>query len=178
MNNKDATDTDKNYYDNPNPFADFEMSEQFLIENQQSATDDRHGPCLYVDSKTDGVLVKVTGCNETDERQNWAYTLKGQVMNSWSQLCIDTNGASKGSKLTQTKCDPAQDDQNFQCDLVVRSIKRRRADQCWTAGTTSLNGPGSLVHLGSLKCIHPSGGGNSVAEGNKMVIYSACSESR
>ena len=26
MNNKDATDTDKNYYDNPNPFADFEMS--------------------------------------------------------------------------------------------------------------------------------------------------------
>lgn len=26
MNNKDATDTEKNYYDNPNPFADFEMS--------------------------------------------------------------------------------------------------------------------------------------------------------
>ncbi|KAJ7381185.1 hypothetical protein OS493_004785 [Desmophyllum pertusum] len=178
MNPKDATDTEKNYYDNPNPFADFEMSEQFLIENQQSATDDRHGPCLYVESKTDGVLVKVTGCNETDERQNWAYTLKGQVMNSWSQLCIDTNGASKGSKLIQTKCDPVQDDQNFQCDLAVRSIKRRRADQCWTVGTTSLNGPGSLVHLGSLKCIHPSGGGNNVAEGNKMVIYSGCSESQ
>jgi len=26
MNNKAATDTEKNYYDNPNPFADFEMS--------------------------------------------------------------------------------------------------------------------------------------------------------
>jgi len=26
MNNKGATDTEKNYYDNPNPFADFEMS--------------------------------------------------------------------------------------------------------------------------------------------------------
>ena len=54
--------------------------EIFLIENQQSATDDRRGPCLHVDSKTDGALIKVTGCNETDERQNWAYTLKGQIM--------------------------------------------------------------------------------------------------
>lgn len=53
--------------------------EQFLIENQQSATDDIFGPCLYVDSKDDGALIKVTGCNETDERQNWAYTLKGQI---------------------------------------------------------------------------------------------------
>ena len=53
-------------------------------------------------------------------------------------MCIDTNGASKGSKLIQTKCDPKQDDQNFQCDLAVRSIKRRRADQCWTVG--ELNG--------------------------------------
>ena len=26
MNNEGATDTEKNYYDNPNPFADFEMS--------------------------------------------------------------------------------------------------------------------------------------------------------
>ena len=26
MNNQDATDTEKDYYDNPNPFADFEMS--------------------------------------------------------------------------------------------------------------------------------------------------------
>ena len=54
--------------------------EIFLIENQQSATDDRRGPCLYVDSKTDGALIKVTGCNDTDEKQNWAYTLKGQIM--------------------------------------------------------------------------------------------------
>ena len=29
MNPKDATDTEKNYYDNPNPFADFEMSGEF-----------------------------------------------------------------------------------------------------------------------------------------------------
>ena len=53
--------------------------EQFLIENQQSATDDRYGACLYVGSKMDGDRIKVTGCNETDERQNWAYTLKGQI---------------------------------------------------------------------------------------------------
>ena len=26
INNRAATDTEKNYYDNPNPFADFEMS--------------------------------------------------------------------------------------------------------------------------------------------------------
>ena len=27
-----------------------------------------------------GALIKVTGCNDTDERQNWAYTMKGQIM--------------------------------------------------------------------------------------------------
>ncbi|XP_020601762.1 uncharacterized protein LOC110040832 [Orbicella faveolata] len=178
MNQKDATDTETNYYDNPNPYVDFAMSEQFLIENQQSATDDRYGPCLYVDSKTDGTLIKVTGCKDTDERQVWSYTVKGQIQSTYSKLCIDTNGASQGSKLIQSKCDQAQDDQNFQCDLAVRSIKRRRANQCWTVGTTSVNGPGSLVHLGSLKCIHPQGGGTSVSEGNKLVIYAGCSESR
>ena len=39
-----------------------------------------------MDSKTDGALIKVTGCNETNERQNWAYTLKGQVMVSFECL--------------------------------------------------------------------------------------------
>ncbi|XP_067053119.1 uncharacterized protein [Acropora muricata] len=178
MNKKGATSTAENYYDNPNPFSDFQFSEIFLIENQQSATDDRRGACLFVDSKTDGASIKVTGCNDTDERQSWAYTLKGQIMNTWSKLCIDSNGDAKGSKLIQTKCDPRQDDQNFQCDLTVRTVKRRRANMCWTLGSTSLNGPGSLVHLGSLKCIHPQGGGNSVAEGTKLLIYSGCSLSR
>lgn len=51
-----------------------------MIENQQSATDDRRGACFFVESKTDGALIKVTGCNDTDERQNWAYTMKGQIM--------------------------------------------------------------------------------------------------
>lgn len=35
---------------------------------------------MYVDSKSKGSLVKVTACNETDERQYFAYTLKGQIM--------------------------------------------------------------------------------------------------
>ena len=48
----------------------------------------------------------------------------------------------------------------------------------FSSGTTSLNGPGSLVHLGSLKCIHPQGGGDNVAEGTKLLIHSGCSESR
>ncbi|XP_068704567.1 uncharacterized protein [Montipora foliosa] len=178
MNKENPTDTSENYYDNPNPFVDFQLSEHFLIENQQSATDDRYGPCLYVDSKDEGSFIKVTGCNETDDRQNWAYTLKGQVKNLHSQLCIDSNGTTQGSKLRQSKCDPRKDDQNFQCDLTVRSVKRRRANQCWTLGTTSVNGPGSLVHLGSLKCIHPAGGGNNVPDGTRIVIYSGCSQSR
>ena len=45
-------------------------------------------------------------------------------------------------------------------------------------GSTSVNGPGSLVHFGSLKCIHPVGGGDSVSEGNKLMIFAGCSESR
>ena len=34
---------------------------------------------MYVESKTEGEHIKVTGCNETDDRQNWFYTQKGQV---------------------------------------------------------------------------------------------------
>ena len=52
----------------------------------------------------------------------------------YSRLCLDTKGASVGSKLKQEKCNPRRDDQNFQCDLVVRTAKRRRANVCWTAG--------------------------------------------
>ena len=59
------------------------------------------------------------------------------TQNTWSKLCIDTNGDAKGSKLIQTKCDPRQDDQNFQCDLTVRTVKRRRANMCWTLGKLS-----------------------------------------
>lgn len=69
MNPKGRTDTEKNYYDNANPFVDFELSEQFQIENQQSSLDERRGACMYVDSKTKGSLVKMTACKETDEKQ-------------------------------------------------------------------------------------------------------------
>ncbi|KAK3707600.1 hypothetical protein QZH41_017862 [Actinostola sp. cb2023] len=195
MNPKGRTDTEKQYYDKPNPFADFEMSEQFAIENQQSATDDRKGGCLYAESKTKNTYIKVTGCNNTDERQLWAYTLKGQLMNIWSRFCIDTNGGSAGNKLIQSTCNPSRDDQNFQCDLIVRTVKRRRVNMCWQAGMSvtrihlnlgpsmygkvGLNGPGSLVHLGSLKCIHVAGGGyGTPGDGAKLVIHSGCSEKR
>lgn len=57
----------------------FYLLEYFLIENQQSATDERYGACLYVESKTEGANIKLTGCNETDDRQSWFYTQKGQV---------------------------------------------------------------------------------------------------
>ena len=51
-----------------------------MIENQQSATDDRTGGCLYVENSNAGSYLKVTGCNETDERQWFSYTFKGQLM--------------------------------------------------------------------------------------------------
>ena len=60
-------------------FFFFYLLEYFLIENQQSATDERYGACLYVESKTEGADIKLTGCNETDDRQSWFYTQKGQV---------------------------------------------------------------------------------------------------
>jgi len=46
------------------------------------------------------------------------------------------------------------------------------------SGKTSVNGPGSLVHLGSLKCIHPAGRGYKILEGIKLVLYADCSSSR
>lgn len=36
MNTKDASDTEKNYYDDPNPFADFEMSGMCVLNSQMS----------------------------------------------------------------------------------------------------------------------------------------------
>ena len=45
-------------------------------------------------------------------------------------------------------------------------------------GSTSVNGPGSLVHFGSLKCIRPVGGGDSVSDGEKMELYSSCNMDR
>ena len=66
------------------------FSETFLIENQQAATDSRTGACLYVDSKDDGAFIKVTGCNENNDKQNWAYTLKGQIeVSVWSHIFLD-----------------------------------------------------------------------------------------
>ena len=45
-------------------------------------------------------------------------------------------------------------------------------------GSTSVNGPGSLVHFGSLKCIRPVGGGDSVSDGEKIELYSSCDMDR
>ena len=45
-------------------------------------------------------------------------------------------------------------------------------------GSTSVNGPGSLVHFGSLKCIRPVGGGDSVSDGERMELYSICNMDR
>ena len=35
---------------------------------------------MYVDSKAKGSLVKMTACKDSDEKQYFSYTLKGQIM--------------------------------------------------------------------------------------------------
>ena len=59
------------------------------------------------------------------------------LQSSYTKLCLDTNGAENGKELMQTDCKPSADNQNFQCDLVVRTMKRRRANMCLTAGRSS-----------------------------------------
>ena len=58
------------------------ISEQFTIENTQSATDDgsRSGACLYSPSKNNGALLRLTACNEEDERQMFSYNFKGLLV--------------------------------------------------------------------------------------------------
>ena len=63
-------------------------------------------------------------------------------------------------------------------NISVRHSQGIGSRSVLNSGATSLEGPGSLVHLGSLKCIHPHGGGNSVSEGNRLVIYAGCNEER
>ncbi len=47
---------------------------------------------------------------------------------------MDTNGDKLGSVLRQTTCNVKTDNQRFECDLEVRTIKRRRTDLCWMTG--------------------------------------------
>jgi hypothetical protein len=53
-----------------------------MIENTQSGTDDeqRSGACLYAPSKTKGAVLRLTACNENDERQMFSYNLKGLLV--------------------------------------------------------------------------------------------------
>ena len=53
---------------------------------------------------------------------------------AYSKLCVDTNGDKVGSVLRQTTCNVQTDNQRFECDLEVRTIKRRRTDLCWMTG--------------------------------------------
>ena len=64
------------------------------------------------------------------------------------------------------------------CGISAELILLIKSSIFFPLGSTSLAGPGSLVHLGSLKCIHPQGGGDSVSEGAKLLIHSGCSLSR
>ncbi|CAB3978528.1 sushi, von Willebrand factor type A, EGF and pentraxin domain-containing 1-like [Paramuricea clavata] len=179
-NPKSKSSTDEKVYDDPNPFSDFELSDQFMIENTQSGTEDeaRSGACLYTPSKTKGAVLRLTACNENDERQMFSYNLKGLLVSAHSKLCVDTNGDKVGSVLRQTTCNIQTDNQRFECDLEVRTIKRRRTDLCWMTGETSIYGPGSLVQSSSYKCIHPNSGEKNVPEGTRLVMYSTCSESK
>ena len=53
-----------------------------MIENTQSGTDDeaRSGICLYTPSKNKGTDLRLTACNEDDERQMFYYNFKGLLV--------------------------------------------------------------------------------------------------
>lgn len=52
MNQKDATDTESNYYDNPNPFVDFTMSGELLVLSKE-----RLGSVYFIYPETGFFLV-------------------------------------------------------------------------------------------------------------------------
>ena len=47
---------------------------------------------------------------------------------------MDTDGDADGSVLVQKECDTSSDNQRFECDMEVRTVKRRRTDYCWITG--------------------------------------------
>ena len=57
------------------------------MENTQSGTDDeaRSGACLYAPSKNMNAVLRLTACNEDDERQQFSYNLKGLLVVSNSK---------------------------------------------------------------------------------------------
>ena len=54
----------------------------FMIENTQSGTEDgaRSGTCLYAPSKDKDAVLRLTACNENDEKQMFSYNLKGLLV--------------------------------------------------------------------------------------------------
>lgn len=52
----------------------------FGIESTQSGDGVRLGSCLTVADKSAGSKVSLTGCNDTDTKQQWTYTLKGGII--------------------------------------------------------------------------------------------------
>ncbi|XP_065060118.1 uncharacterized protein LOC135687479 [Rhopilema esculentum] len=154
-------------YDPPNPFSDFDLSGHFGIEATITGMELRLGACVAVtDSNANSKLV-LKGCNSTDPKQQWAYTLKGSLINRHSKKCIDLSN-SLGAHVVQKDCSDKTNNQKYECDVVTRSLKRRRSDMCVTvAAKTSPKGPGSLSHLGSLKCIN-------VNSRNRLMLSSEC----
>eukprot|EP00794_Sanderia_malayensis_P009954 gene9954-10974_t len=154
-------------YDPPNPFTDFDLGGIFGIESTQTGDDERLGACLAVLDKREHTRLVLTGCNETDPKQQWTYTLKGSLINLHSEMCINHED-TLNSYVTQRKCDAKTDNQKHECDIVTRSFKRRRSNKCVAAaGLSSKNGPGSLSHLGSLKCI-------GIDTRNQLVLRTVC----
>eukprot|EP00795_Rhopilema_esculentum_P012584 gene12584-3284_t len=155
-----------NAYDPPNPFTDFDLTGAFGIESTQSGEGSRLGSCMAVTDKTSGSKIVLKGCNSTDTKQQWTYTLKGAIINAYSQLCLDLS-STQGADVVQKTCNDRTDNQRYDCDVVTRTLKRRRSDRCVTAAKISPSGPGSLSHLGSLKCIH-------VNPTQRLMLRSAC----
>jgi len=153
-------------YDKPNPFGDFDLSDTFGIESLQTAGEIRVGSCITALTTRDKAQLVLVGCNSTDERQQWTYTLKGALINLYSKKCLVMPNKA-GSTLYQNDCEKDTNLQATECDVVTRTLKLRRSNLCVTSAKTSPHGPGSIAHLGSLKCIH-------LASSQNLVLRTGC----
>ena len=52
----------------------------FAIEALSTGTENRLGACIATTSGDDNAKMILVGCNDTDPKQKWTYTLKGSLI--------------------------------------------------------------------------------------------------
>ena len=52
-------------------------------------------------------------------------------------MCLDLSSKA-GDFVVQKTCNDKTDNQRYDCDVVTRTLKRRRSDRCVTAGNLTM----------------------------------------